>query len=171
MTIQATGGASIPAGALMPYGGTSAPTGWLLCDGSAVSRTTYAFLFSKIATAYGVGDGSTTFNLPDLRQRFPMGKAESGTGATLGATGGEIDHAHGGATASHVLDITQIPSHQHSIVVNGTPGSASAGRLGAGTTTPVGFQLSDAVGGGLGHTHNIGTANAPFQTFNYIIKT
>ena len=54
----------IPAGLIAPYGGSSAPTGWLMCNGQAVSRTTYATLFNKIGTAYGAGDGSTTFNLP-----------------------------------------------------------------------------------------------------------
>jgi microcystin-dependent protein len=83
-----------PPGAMMAYGGSSAPGGYLLCDGSAVSRTTYVNLFTAISTTYGVGDGSTTFNLPDLRQRFPLGKATSGTGSTLGGTGGAIDHTH-----------------------------------------------------------------------------
>lgn len=84
----------LPPGVTLPYGGSSAPSGFLLCDGSAVSRTTYAALFAILSTTYGVGDGSTTFNLPDLRQRFPMGKAVSGTGSTLGGTGGAIDHTH-----------------------------------------------------------------------------
>ena len=84
----------LPAGVTLPYGGASAPSGYLLCDGSAISRTTYAGLFAILSTTYGVGDGSTTFNLPDLRQRFPMGKAVSGTGSTLGGTGGAIDHTH-----------------------------------------------------------------------------
>ncbi len=84
----------LPSGVTLPYGGGSAPSGFLLCDGSAVSRTTYAGLFTILSTTYGVGNGSTTFNLPDLRQRFPMGKAVSGTGSTLGGIGGAIDHTH-----------------------------------------------------------------------------
>jgi len=60
-------------GVILPYGGASAPTGFLLCDGSAVSRTTYATLFGVISTTYGAGDGSTTFNVPDLRSSFPLG--------------------------------------------------------------------------------------------------
>lgn len=84
----------IPPGITLPYGGTTAPNGYILCDGSAVSRTTYAALFAILSTTYGVGDGSTTFNVPDLRQRFPLGKATSGTGSTLGGTGGAIDHTH-----------------------------------------------------------------------------
>ena len=64
----------VPAGTILPFGGASAPSGWLLCDGSAVSRTTYAALFANISTAWGYGDNSTTFNLPDMRGRFPRGR-------------------------------------------------------------------------------------------------
>lgn len=83
-----------PPGAIMQFSGTTAPVGYMICDGSAVSRTTFAHLFAVIGTTYGAGDGSTTFNVPDLRQRFPLGKAASGTGSTLGGTGGAIDHTH-----------------------------------------------------------------------------
>jgi microcystin-dependent protein len=64
-------------GMIFPYAGASAPTGFLLCDGSAVSRTTYADLFTLISTTYGAGDGSTTFNVPDLKGRFPLGYAST----------------------------------------------------------------------------------------------
>jgi len=91
-----------PPGVVLPYAGASAPTGWLLCYGQAVSRTTYADLFTAISTTYGAGDGSTTFNVPDLRGRVPAGKDNMGgtaanrltaggsgvTGTTLGAAGG-----------------------------------------------------------------------------------
>ena len=103
-------GGFAPAGAILAYGGATAPTGWLLCQGQAVSRSTYAHLFSVLGTTFGVGDGSTTFNLPDLRQRFPLGKAASGTGSTLGATGGAIDHTHTGPSHTHTG-----PSHTHTI--------------------------------------------------------
>lgn len=68
----------IPAGVMLQYGGSAAPTGWLLCYGQAVSRTTYADLFAAIGTAFGVGDGSTTFNLPDARGRVLAGKDDMG---------------------------------------------------------------------------------------------
>jgi len=74
----------IPAGLLSPYAGGTAPTGWLLCYGQAVSRATYSNLFTAIGTQYGVGDGSTTFNLPDMRDRVPVGKGDmGGTAAAL----------------------------------------------------------------------------------------
>lgn len=102
-----------PIGGLLPYAGTSAPTGWLLCDGSAVSRTTYAGLFAIISTNYGPGNGSTTFNVPDLQQKFPMGKAAAGTGSTLGGTGGSKDaiavsHNHTQDTHGHTIN-----AHSH----------------------------------------------------------
>ena len=62
-----------PVGGMIPYAGASAPTGWLLCDGSAVSRTTYHALFQAIGTSWGAGNGSTTFNLPDARGAAPVG--------------------------------------------------------------------------------------------------
>lgn len=75
--VAASLAALIPAGSEIAYAGSAAPTGWLLEDGSAVSRTTYATLFAVIGTTYGAGDGSTTFNVPDSRGRAAIG---AGTG-------------------------------------------------------------------------------------------
>lgn len=75
----------LPSGVVMSYGGASAPFGWLLCDGAAVSRTTYADLFAAISTTFGVGDGSTTFNVPDLRGRVPLGAGTGTVAETAGA--------------------------------------------------------------------------------------
>ena len=94
---------ALPAGAVIPYAGSSAPANWLLCGGQAVSRTDYAALFAVIGTTYGSGNGSTTFNLPDLRGRVIAGEDDMGgtaanrltsatsgiTGTTLGAAGGD----------------------------------------------------------------------------------
>lgn len=82
-------------GEVKMYAGAAAPSGWLPCDGSAVSRTTYAALFAVISTIYGVGDGSTTFNLPDLRGRAAIGSGQGAglTNRALGAKGGEEAHA------------------------------------------------------------------------------
>lgn len=71
-------------GIVVYHGGSYAPTGWLVCDGSAVSRTTYADLYSAIGTTYGEGDGETTFNLPDLIDKFPQGNTTVGTEKTAG---------------------------------------------------------------------------------------
>lgn len=96
-------GTGTPTGSVLDFAGSSAPTGWLIADGSAISRTTYADLFAVIGTTYGAGNGSSTFNLPDLRGRVPVGR-NSGTFGTLGATGG---------AETVTLDTTQIPSHAH----------------------------------------------------------
>ena len=69
----------IPVGIVQAFAGTTTPQGWLLCDGSAVSRTTYAALFAVIGTTYGAGNGSTTFNLPNLTNRFIQGNSTSGS--------------------------------------------------------------------------------------------
>jgi RHS repeat-associated protein len=90
-----TAAVEIPVGAVVPYAGSagSVPSGWALTNGAAVSRSTYAALFTALGTAYGAGDGSTTFNLPDLRGRIPLGQAASGPGSTLGASLGGLDQA------------------------------------------------------------------------------
>jgi microcystin-dependent protein len=117
--LAAVGAGSLPSGSIIAYGGSSAPTGYLICDGSAVSRTTYADLFAVLGTTYGAGNGSTTFNLPNLRQRFPLGKAASGTGNTLGATGGSIDHVHSGPSHTHAgpSHTHTTPNHQHRLPI------------------------------------------------------
>lgn len=73
---------ALPSGMIVSFGGSSAPKGWLLCNGAAVSRTTYKNLFSAIGTSYGAGDGSTTFNLPDLRESVPVGAGTRGSGVS-----------------------------------------------------------------------------------------
>jgi hypothetical protein len=77
-------GSGTPVGAVMPYAGTTAPTGWLVADGSEVSRATYQVLFQAIGTTYGSGDGTSTFNLPDLRGRVVVAVGSNGDVATLG---------------------------------------------------------------------------------------
>lgn len=98
---------SEPAGIVMQFGGNTAPEGWLLCDGSAVSRTDYADLFTAIGTTYGSGDGSTTFNVPDLSGRVVIGVSQS---HALGSTGGE---------ATHVLTSSELPAHVHEVPQHG----------------------------------------------------
>lgn len=103
----------VPPGALMPYAGATSPANWLLCDGSQVNRLSYKRLFDIIGTTYGVGDGTTTFNLPDLRGVFPLGKAAAGTGSALGSTGGALDHTH--SMGSHTHSISSQAAHSHVI--------------------------------------------------------
>lgn len=93
-------------GTIYLFAGSSVPSGFLLCDGSAISRSTYASVFSVIGTTYGAGDGSTTFNLPDLTGKVVIGASST---HALGATGGEETHA--------LLD-TEMPSHTHGIAAH-----------------------------------------------------
>lgn len=132
------GGGGLPSGSIVEFGGGSAPAGWLLCDGAAVSRTTYARLFAAIGTTWGVGNGTTTFNVPDFRGRTPVG-AGTGTGLTARAVA-----ASGGAETVQ-LTSTTMPSHTH------TFGSGSAADPGGHTHSVSGS--ADAVGD---HSHGVG---------------
>lgn len=171
-TTAGTAASPVPTGAYFPYGGSAAPTGYLLCDGSAVSRATYAALFAVIATTYGAGDGVNTFNLPDMRQRFPMGKAAAGTGSTLGAAGGTIDHVHAGAAHTHNVTVTRDGWGS----VLSTPGTT--GRLQTGNAGGTGSDASEymatgdlTVASAAASAGNTGTANPPYLVGNFIIKT
>lgn len=79
------------AGVVLPFAGAAAPSGWLLCNGAAISRTTFAHLFSVIGTTHGAGDGSTTFNLPDLRGEFIRG-LDAGRGVDPGRVLGNLQY-------------------------------------------------------------------------------
>ena len=137
---------SMPSGAIQMYGGSTAPTGYLLCNGGAVSRASYSDLFAVIGTTYGIGDGSTTFNVPDLRQKFPLGKAASGTGNTLGDTGGAIDHTHSVPAHYHGKGTLATANDTHSHTYSGTTSSDThshtmtnqpTGTTGYGQTSPI----------------------------------
>jgi microcystin-dependent protein len=101
------GGLTIPAGLILDYGGPTAPSGWLICDGAAISRTSFADLFSAIGTTWGVGDGVNTFNLPDLQQRVTVGSGPNALGTTDGVTPAS---SRPGTNHTHTT-----PNHQHAL--------------------------------------------------------
>ncbi len=136
-----TSGDFVPTGVVFPYVGAVAPDGYLLCDGSAVSRATYATLFGVIGTSYGVGDGTTTFNVPDLRGRVAVGK-DAATFPTLGGTGG--------------AETSSLPSHTHTLAAG-----VALSETGIGTK-------ATTTGGPSAASVNI---LQPYQVFNMIVKT
>jgi len=175
-----------PAGSIMMYAATSAPTGYLLCDGSNVSRTTYSVLFAAISTNYGVGDGSSTFGLPNLEGRFPIGY--DGSTYTLNGTGGALTDTPtlSGTNAGTALTEAQLAAHSHDTWGNTWPSGSWTGGTGttqssvtqtSGTLTTTSTLRTLDTGSGSTHTHAwTGTSTAvdtvpPYLVVNYIIKT
>jgi microcystin-dependent protein len=157
-------------GSMMDYGGATAPDGWLLCYGQAISRTTYADLFTAIGTIWGVGDGSTTFNVPDLRGRVTAGQDDMGgvsadrltatytggiNGDTLGATGGE---------EAHQLTVAELAAHTHDYDETDITALRTSG--GVNTRTTQSTQSTTSTGGDTPH-NNV----QPTAIVNKIIKT
>ena len=173
-----TGIEGIPTATIVPWTAASLPTGFLECNGAAVSRSTYAALFAIVSTTYGAGDGSTTFALPDLQDNIAVGK--SGTKA-IASTGGANTVTStgnvGGSTANATLAEAQLAAHAH------TGGSNSRN----GNTEPYTYPESigdpgnntGSVGSGTGHSHNMSATFAgdatsvlqPYLTLIYVIKT
>jgi microcystin-dependent protein len=142
----------IPVGGLMPYAGSTSPEGWLLCDGTAINRTTYANLFALIGTTYGSGNGTTTFNVPDMRSRMPIG-AGAGTGLTsraLSATGG---------AESVVIASGNLPTHVHSI----DPPNTTSGNDNTEHTHSIDPPNSGSGGQSITHTHGWGDGSITYH--------
>jgi microcystin-dependent protein len=158
-------GASLPVGSITQFAGSTAPSGFLICDGSAVSRTTFESLFNVLGVAYGEGDGSTTFNLPNLKGKIPVGYDGNDTDFnTLGNTGGEKEHT---------LTTNELPSHSHRQLYASNPTSGSWGRDISGVnynviSSPINFYNGIFSGEtGENQAHNI---MQPYVVVNYIIK-
>ena len=156
-------------GEIKMWGTASAPTGYLLCDGSAVSRTTYAALFGVVGTTFGVGDGSTTFTLPDYRGKTPIGVSGS---YALASTGGSADavvvsHAHSASVSD--------PGHNHSYLYFDSTGGGyglinGPNNYQAPNTTGTAFTgISVAVG--VAGVSGTGANMQPYLAINFIIKT
>lgn len=174
-------------GIVQQFAGMTAPEGWLMCDGSAVSRTDYAALFAVIGTTYGTGDGSTTFNLPDLQGRVPIGANST---YALGVPGG----ATTSTTGNHTLTTTEIPAHTHgqraltgnwycvnlnSVTADGImtkSAYSSSSYTGFSSNSRAGSKVAinaththDSVGGGGAHNHGSVSTMQPYIPLNFII--
>ena len=172
------GHALIEAGRIAETARSSAPAGWLMCDGSAVSRTTYADLFAAIGTTFGTGNGSTTFNVPDRRGRVGVG-VDSGSVNITGATALALTQGE----QNHTLGTSEMPVHNHTATDSGhlhgiqwqnavyTAGGlpvVSAFNTGPNTATTNGASAVITVGNaGSGGPHN---NMQPTITMNYQIK-
>ena len=177
-----TGIEGIPTATIVPWASSSVPTGFLECNGAAVSRSTYSALFAIVGTTYGAGDGASTFNLPDFQDNVPMGK--SGTKA-LASTGGANTVTStgnvGGSTANATLSTAQLASHSHNAQAHfglGGVQQAFNRRQDVSSFTALTGRIENA-GSGQGHSHNMsatfsGDATSvvqPYLTIIYIIKT
>lgn len=161
------GGSTFNPGDLKPIAGAGIPVGWLVCDGSAVSRTQYVALFNAISTLWGSGDNVTTFNIPDLRGSTVIG---SNVSFPLGSTGG---------ASSITLSLGNLPTHSHTIndpghfhpsvvAASNVTAGASAGGVTAGNT--------GTATTGIIATNNTGSGTpfsilSPYGAANWIVKT
>jgi microcystin-dependent protein len=155
------GDPAIPAGTISLWGSDTAPTNWLICDGSAVSRTAYPSLFDAIGIKYGAGDGVNTFNLPNLKGRVPIGKDAAQTEfAALAQTGGE---------KKHLLTVAEMPSHQHNFNTEASAvASGFTGTTGAMRPSTAGYtQIQSVTATGGDTPHNVLN---PYTVVNFIIK-
>lgn len=177
----------VPVGTIWMYGGAAAPEGWMLCQGQAISRATYAALFAVFGTLYGAGNGSTTFGLPSLVGRVPLGLYPGGTwGATLGLMAGSADatlpvHNHTGADHLHPVGLTtgtDSVNHTHDIdigeVVILNPFTPTAAIVATATgphkVSTLQTNGKDTVGHNQAHTHpvngNTGGSDRTLTTSN-----
>ena len=166
----------IPTATIVPWSDSSVPSGFLECNGAAVSRSTYAALFAIIGTTYGVGDGSTTFNVPDLQDNVPVGKSNNKALASTGGANTVTPTGNiAGSTANATLSTAQLASHSHTYP-GGNDGYSGGNIFGFGI--PQARNTSNSGSGG-GHSHNMsanfsGDATSviqPYLTVIYIIKT
>jgi len=173
--VQSALTAGVITGAIQMWPTTSAPSGYLLCDGSAVSRTTYSALFALFGTTFGVGDGSTTFNVPNYTNRMPYG-------TTIGSTGGASTTTIGQTNLPNVNFTVTDSGHRHLTAIIDSAGSLSFGNsnptsyvgIGGGVSTNY-VEYTNTVTTGIsvasGGSGTALTTISPYLGINFIIKT
>jgi len=165
-------------GIILPWSNAAVPSGFLECNGAAVSRSTYAALFAVVSTTWGVGDGSTTFNLPDLTDRCCVQSSPTKSFATTGgANAVPVAGNIGGSLGQTSLTTPTIASHSHTVGIKGNP--PGPGRFGVSTQSAQPPGSTGSTGGNVGHDHPFSasfTGDAknvlqPYLTVMYVIKT
>jgi microcystin-dependent protein len=157
-----------PPGAVIAFAGTSAPTGWLVCDGTAISRTTYAALFAAIGTTWGSGDGSTTFNKPELRGAFLRG---AGTSVLDPSSPRAVGSFQAEAYLNHSHGVTD-PGHTHTYNNGATNNTSQAGGANSANFVTSQITLSATTGITVNTSTTGGTETRPDNyAVLYIIKT
>jgi microcystin-dependent protein len=187
---------AVPAGGIIAFGGIAAPAGWLLCDGGTYSTAgIYNPLFLAIGQTYGGSGG--VFQVPNLQQRFPLGKAPSGAAGSLGAAAGLFNHVHSGPSHTHTIPahFHAAPVHLHQVPYNGwttvvqsnaglMAGILQAGGYGSGSESTISQASANnlTVNSAPANTDSkalttdadgiasTGTADPPYLVVNYIIK-
>jgi microcystin-dependent protein len=176
----------MPSGTIVMFAASIPPTGWLLCDNTLVSRTTYAALFAAIGTTYGIGNGTTTFALPDMRNHYPRMDASQ---ANLGNTGGNTTHTHTIAAHAHNLDGGSPQATAHIEMESGTAPNFYMERVTSSGTWTANFQGDTSTVGSSSHNVGVGARVAgnssaggaastgsvqdnlpPYTNVNFIIK-
>lgn len=136
----------MPIASIISYPKAAAPKNWLICDGSAVSRTDYSELFNVIGTTFGTGDGNTTFNLPNIKGKTIVGLDNSDTDFNaIGKVLGE---------KTHTLTIDEMPSHKHKLTFNTAGSGSGSGIPWSASNTPVGHDETACLETGGGKAHN-----------------
>jgi microcystin-dependent protein len=157
-----------PVGMIVPYAASGAPRGWLACDGAAVSRTQFLDLFNTIGTTFGIGDGFSTFNLPDLRARTIIGQNFNGlpnSGINNSSRTTKTLADNGGAE-THILSTAEMPQHDHTQRQGNTSGIGLGPAPGTFGTNITNTSITTTDTGG-GQAHN---NLQPYLTLNYIIR-
>jgi len=184
--VTTAAGLAVPAGSVITYAGNTAPAGWLKCNGAAISRSTYSALFAVVGSTYGAGNGTSTFNVPDLRGEFVRGWDDArGVDATraIGSAQGEsyLSHAHGISDPGHAHGAADS-GHDHWYTTSSTNNQAAAGGTAAqsnsgtfGTATSTGYANITIYGAATGITGTAAAGGAETRPRNvallYCIKT
>lgn len=168
------GSGGVPTGTIMAFAGSTIPTGWALCNGAAISRTANANLFAVLATTYGAGNGSTTFNVPDLRGRTVFGLDNMGGTAAgrLTTTGGISANNTLGATGGDqtlTIGVTNLPAHNHTFT--GSSATTSSDSHTHTYTDAYFAEASSIIGGSVGSNNRIGASGGADTDNSFVFRT